>query len=180
MKSSRKLHKKGFELSINFVVTIILAIAILGLGIILLRTFVGGTLDIQERLDTETDAQLESLLDSGLPVALPLNRISVKRGESHIFGLGVRNTGPTADFRVLIGISVAIDEANENIISEVDTGQWLRYDRASFPLDKNDKQKFSIRVEPPKDATAGTYVFKVDVTSAGQDYGSKKFWVTVP
>lgn len=179
--SSLSRNKKGFELSINFVVTIVIALAVLGLGIVLLRNFVGGTIDLQETLDAETDSQLENLLDSGTPVAVPLNRAEVRRGDNHIFGIGVRNTEVFSSFLIDISLSAAVGANNEDYSGEVDLGEWIRYDSSPFSLQPNEKHKISLRVNPPNDALKGTYVFSIRVQRDGTSYGSiQKVWVTIP
>lgn len=180
------MNRKGIELTLNFIVTIILGLAILGLGMVLLRQFVGGAEDIKSQIDEQTDAQLESLLQSGQPVAIPLNRATITRGDQHIFGLGIRNIDDTASFDVAITISTAVDKQNQPI-TNINIPDWIRYERGPFTLEKNELKKTAILVSVPNDATAGTYIFNVNVDRKGnsdvmaQSYGGvQKFWVSVP
>ena len=83
--------KKGaISLSVNIMVILIISIFILGLGISFLAKLMGTGETVKDQLDAETERQLEQLLvKQGDKVALPLNKITLHRGQDHIFGVGV-------------------------------------------------------------------------------------------
>ncbi|MGM5480538.1 MAG: hypothetical protein ACQESC_03700, partial [Nanobdellota archaeon] len=63
--------KKGFQLSINMLVIIILGLVILGFGISMFSNAFSKTQDIRERVDSDTQRQLDSLLDDGSFIVVP-------------------------------------------------------------------------------------------------------------
>ena len=85
-------HKRGFELSINFIVMVILSLAMLGVGFYFAKNIFIQTYDIGQQLDDQTKSQIESKLrDPASLVAIGINQKSIKRGDHDIFGVGVAN-----------------------------------------------------------------------------------------
>ena len=180
--------KKGFQLSISVIVTIIIAIVLLGMGIILLNKFIGGAQEIKAELDERTDQQLSVLLESGEKVAVPFNTATIRRGDQKVLGIGIVNIFDETDFKVEISISSAFDNLNEQIdignITEFEN-KWVRYDKTIFPLSQNGQYKGPILFTVPKDAPSGTYIFDAKAISnaASPDAGTydlKKIYITVP
>ena len=68
-------HKKGFELSINFIVMVILSLAMLGVGFYFAKNIFIQTYDIGQQLDDQTKSQIESKLrDPASLVAIGINQ----------------------------------------------------------------------------------------------------------
>ncbi|MFC1800887.1 hypothetical protein ACFLZB_00270 [Nanoarchaeota archaeon] len=174
--------KKGFELSISFIVVIVLAVVLLILGIVLLNTFIGGAGDIKKDLDEQTDRQLTELLEGGKQIVLPFNRQTISRGDSHIFGIGILNIGNSGTFSMKVTNSTAVQKDGVTPIQdyEIDADDWFRYDKETFLIDENEQRKDAILAEVPKNAPAGTYVFNVYVSKDGSQYDVvKKLYITI-
>ena len=158
--------KKGIQLSINFLVTIIIGIVLLVLGILILRQFIGGAEEIKEDLDARTEAQLSNLLSAGQQVAVPFNSQTIRRGDGYLFGLGILNildpTPPatTISFEIKASFSIA-DAALPPDVEHPD--EWLRYNRESFDLRKSEQHSEPVLIQVPKNAQSGTYIFNVEV-----------------
>ena len=87
------MNKKGMELSITIVVTLIIAAMLLGLGIMLLKQIFGGAEQITEQLDARTEREIERLIQrENQIVAIPFNTKEAHKGEDVRFGIGIRNT----------------------------------------------------------------------------------------
>ena len=85
-------NKKAMELSINFMVTLILALVMLGVGFYFAKNIFIHTTDIGEQLDAQTKNQLEmKLRDPASLVAIGVNRKIINRGKHDTFGVGVAN-----------------------------------------------------------------------------------------
>lgn len=81
------------EISVTFLVMLILSITIFSFGIYLVREFFGFAQETQEAIDMQTQAEIERrLLDAGEKVSIPINKAKVDIGTSKQFGLGVLNT----------------------------------------------------------------------------------------
>lgn len=111
-------RKAAIELSVNFMVVIILGIVILSMGIYLTVRAVSNANKISEKLDKQTEQQLYALLDDGNPVVAPLNTAIVQRKQSHIFGVGVRNMEHESDFKVIVE-GVNVDDCDASVTSNI-------------------------------------------------------------
>ncbi|MFQ5621219.1 MAG: hypothetical protein ACE5FT_05215 [Candidatus Nanoarchaeia archaeon] len=87
------MNKKGMELSVNFMVMLILSIVVFGFGIYLVgKIFSTAELE-QGRVSDNVKAEVRNrLFRGGDAVAIPWNKEKLKIGESHTFGLGILNT----------------------------------------------------------------------------------------
>jgi hypothetical protein len=169
----------ALQLSMNFVITILIGIALLGFGILFLRQIVGGAEELKFDLDRQTERQLGLLLEQGQQIAIPFNTQYLRRGKSHLFGVGVMNIQDEGLFEVTIELGKAVgSDGAEMYPSGVD--EWLRYDRNGFSLGHSARETISLLIMVADDATAGTYIFNVDVLRDGQQYdNTKKIYVVV-
>ena len=85
------MNKKAIQLSINFLVIIIISIVMLSSGILIIKKYFKTADEIQLQLDEQTINDIGNLLDSGNQVAIQLNKKTIPAGESAIFGIGVIN-----------------------------------------------------------------------------------------
>lgn len=168
--------KAAIELSMNFLVVIILSLVILAGGISLLYKFIAGGKDIVLGIDDQTRMQIEQLLDDGSVVALHYQAKTLKRGDSFVFGLGVLNI--KEGDKLTFSVGVEQDEESKQLKEIVPL-----FDSTSFELEKNQKHTQGILISVPEDAPPGTYIFdvKVSIDGEGDPYGGvKKITVTVP
>ena len=187
------MRKKGaIGLSMNMLVVIILSIIVLAGGVALMYQFISGAEEQKRVLDSKTSAELERLLiDQGKMVALPLHKVALERGNSHLFGVGILNIGEGSgtDFSITVELSKAIDESDKEITG-LDHQQivdiWLLYDNENLIIEENEHRKEIISVDVPKEVQKGEYIFNVKVwhtssgTPAGSQYGNtQKFYVKV-
>ncbi len=167
------MNKRGFELSVNFIVTLILAIVVLSFGIYFVRLIYEGSTEMKMVLDQQTEMELERLMDSGEKITLYPGRRTVDNGKMASFGLGVLNVvGGTETFKVKITSGMAGSD-----ITWVQTSEGPN----EFPLNiaNNAKKKILIGITPT--SGSGTYVFNVDVEkSDGTPYDfTHKIYVEV-
>lgn len=160
--------RRGIELSINFIVMLVLAIAVFAGGLVFASKFFGHAERVRGSLDAQTERQLEKLLDSGSPVVMPLSSKEVFRKNFETFGLGVLAKYP-GTYTMHVDFESAFRKgSNERILglSEQFMESWLRIPEDSYSrqLEKDEKGKFLIGVEVPKEAEKGTYIFDVRVS----------------
>ena len=87
------MKKGALGLSVETLVIIIISLVILSAGITLIYQFISGAEDIKAQLDQKTQEELDRLLvTQGKKVALPMHVATIRRGESHVFGIGILNT----------------------------------------------------------------------------------------
>lgn len=179
------MNKKGIELSINFIVVVILSIVILSIGLVLVRTFFAKTTEIKASLDDQTKSKITEMLSFGEITAMPFNKKQIFAGEYAVYGLGILNVEKQPkEFIVEVTANAAYDKAN-NLIVSFSPGveqEWILYDEESFSLDAQEQKELSILVTVPKATVSGNYIFDVetlDITE-GTRYGLNKIYIEVP
>jgi hypothetical protein len=157
--------RRGIELSINFIVALILAIAVFIGGMLFMTKFFTHAEKIRGDLDAQTEKQIEKLLDSGSPVVVPISTKELFRNDFGTFGAGV------------------LARSDGTYTLTLEQGQAFRKDKTAIPwnmaewniqpgtaqtktLKKNEKGKFLIGMLVPKSADSGTYLFTVKVAYA--------------
>ncbi len=168
-------------LSINVLVIIIISLVVLGGGIALLYNFIGSATEFKQQLDQNTQQQIERLLiNEQQLVALPLNSVTLQRGDAQVFGLGILNIKEKGNFQIVITPPTTyINEFNE--VQEVTKPvNWLLYTQEPIVIGKDSHVKESLLVQVPKDVYKGTYSFKLRVERDGESYGNlQRFSVMV-
>src|SRR3989338_6904910 len=102
------MDRRGLEFSVGFLVMIIFSVFVFGLSLYLLFDWFGELDEVQADLDSRTINEIHSRLRSkGGLVAIPFNVVSVRRGDSASFGLGIRNNGIQRTFSVVVRFSNA-------------------------------------------------------------------------
>jgi hypothetical protein len=176
------MNKKGFELSASFIVTLIIIIVVFIGSVYFVKEFFFKAEEMKAEIEHSTQEQIESLLQGGSLVAIPINVKEIERGESSVFGLGVRNIGETKGFKAVVSFSTAINELGEVLFdetySEYINRNWLLYDSNEFFLDSNKLKTIPIAVSPDfmvsesENTVPGTYLFNVcvfvDIGIAGE------------
>ncbi len=155
----KKSSKKGVALSINTLVMMILAIVMLGAGLVFFFNMVQTGKSLKGKIDDTIKNRLRSeLLKERLGV-VPSN-VDLEREENGMIGVGVVNKlGEKANFK--IKISKKSGSANE----------WVLYDTSAFPLENNKRVFKSVQVSVPKTASSGQHIFKINIQSKPTDAG---------
>jgi hypothetical protein len=83
--------KKAMQLSINFVVVMVLGILILGFGIFFISSLTKGSDSLAGKMGADSVNMLESYLSSGDEFVVLENTISLEAGKSHVFNVGYKN-----------------------------------------------------------------------------------------
>ena len=182
--NKKRMDKKGaLELSINFIVMLVLCIIVLGLGIAFAKQFFEQAHGISKELDKQTIQQLENLMAAGKQVAVPFSTKTASSGETVVYGLGIMNNvaGSSNDFTIDVTFKNAYDK-NENEITGSNADQWIVQDTRTVQVKINEKARFSIVISVPKRTAPGTYIFDVSVMHDSKAYGDSpvyKIYVNV-
>jgi len=164
------------QLSITFLVSMILAISIFAFGLFMVREFYGFATEAQAKVDLQTQKEIERrLFEGGQKVAVPINKATISRRESHTFGLGILNTlGEAKTFPVQINYVFALTpDQKERVPAErADQGyinsNWVRQNIPPFKLNANEHQVIPLTVlvggrMSDADATLKNHVFVFNV-----------------
>ena len=182
------MNKKAFELSINFIVILIISIVIFGFGIKFVYELMNQANEIGNITQKDIDAQLESILcDSSERICIGTTTREIRPNKLGVFTVGILNTDDTtssSDFHIEVSESVI------NPASQIGECWMLKND---VKIRSNEQKKVGIGVRVPSGTDKGTYVLTVrvckdaafcdedthDNTAAG--YGAtQKLYVVVP
>jgi len=188
LKNQRFLtHKKGVELGINFIVILILAIAVFILGLGFIFSTLNNVENLLKKFEPQINSQLEEKIANGEIVAIYPSTLELRRGQKAAFGVAVFNEQGTAkDFQIEPAVA-GIDPPEATI--SPGTYVKLRWagstagnmaDAGTIQPNQYNTRLFLVTVN--SDAPSGTYIIDVIVFSgAASPYGGiKKVWVTVP
>lgn len=159
------MNRKGMELSINFIVMLLIAIVIFGFGLKIGYQLFFTATTTADKLNTDVEKGLMDALTSGSKVAIPEGIIKLKRGESYTTGVGVYNIldGPET-FSVSVEKYKYYASENDEGVNDAEGGfgeaTW-NLNAPSAELKPNEKKVFSEIFKVPNEAKRGTYVFNL-------------------
>ena len=174
------MNKKGIELSVGFIVILIFSILIFSLSVYLLFKWFGDVDKLSDQIDRQTQAEITTALKSGNRlVAIPFPVQTVKRGQSAVFGVGVRNPASAKKFSIAVDFSNAFNPDGSSM-DRVDRDYTMRNWLGSFSqvepffVQKNSEAIKSLMIKvaeisPGVATLPGDYVFNVCVFVAPDD-----------
>ncbi len=146
-------NKKGFELAVNFLVVIILAIAMFGLSLVLLQKVMKGSTDISEKTQEQLDKAIGNLAcKSSDQVCIGTNKKQIYRGEFEVFGVRVINVEETQKF--YIKASEQPSSSKLKILPE---------NRGPFELGVGQSLDHGIGIQVNDNADSGNVVVNVEI-----------------
>lgn len=154
------MNKKGIELSVNFMIVLIITLVVFGMAIYLLKMFFSTAVEIKENIDTQTEEEIQRVLFSGERVAIPVNKKEIRRGSSEVFGIGilnVDNSGPDFTVRIDLGKVIALDG-----ISDFDSNLAVKKEYEK-EIKNNQHVIISMPISSPRDSLIGTHIVNVCV-----------------
>ena len=102
--------KAALELSANFLVILIIAISVFGMGIRMTYQLMTKAEEIRSDVDESTQREIEEALTTGEIVSIPINHKKTKTGKSVVFGLGIFNSESTQSFIVDMNLEKAFNK----------------------------------------------------------------------
>ena len=177
-------YKRGIQLSVTFLVIIIITMTVFSMSLYLIRQFFVATQEVEKQITADIQREVERrLAETGERVAIPLNKRNIKPGTSHAFGLGILNTGETSTFHIKIefadpghytsdgeAITDPGSRADANWINE----NWIFTDILPITLQNNEQAviPLTVRVDKrmtPDSSTAENSVYVFNVCVAKQE-----------
>ena len=180
------MNKKAFELSINFIVILILSIVIFGFGIKFTYDIMYKASEIKDITMKEIEAHLEDILcDSSERLCIGISAKEIRPNKPGFFTLGILNIGDESEFYIDVEAGKAYDKYDNEISNPL---SWLLENKLT--INSNEQEKVGIAVQVPGGTDKGTYVLNVYVCrnesfSCEKDstkrYGAtQKLYVVVP
>lgn len=178
-------NKKGIQLSVNFIVLLIIALVVFAFGINFMYDLINKAEEIRQDVDESTQREIEAALTGGDIVSIPINHKESKTGQSVVFGLGIFNIEKTQPFTIEMNFESAYHSRTKAPIS-VNGDEWIISSHGPYNLTKNEQKIIGLPIRIPRDiesgkTPAGVYSFNIEVKNAdGLRYGNlQKVRVTV-
>lgn len=171
--------KKGFELSVGFIVILIITIIIFTSSLVVIKRFWSTTQTIQSSLSTDVQNQIDAVLGQGQAVAVVPAQVDATPGKQQSVGIGLMNVlKQKTTFYIVIGYSGAFDKNNELIQVDPELMQgWLLYNKGPYDLSQGKTDKASVLIEPKFQidddvrTKPGTYIYNVCVIPKDTAHG---------
>ncbi|MBR9690188.1 hypothetical protein GOV08_00715 [Candidatus Woesearchaeota archaeon] len=161
------MNKKAIEISINFIVMLILTIIIFSFSIIIAKKILYKTTELHEGMSKQTEERLQALITSGNEeVEIAFDTKEIKPGKTADFGIAILNTlGGKRNFSINITPDIAVKKDG----TPLNIGNWGSFWRyiPFFEVGSIKNEDFILVptiITSPSDAQRGaTNVFNVEV-----------------
>ena len=176
------INKKAIELSLNFIIIIILSIIIFGFGIRFISKLSTQAVELQEITTSELDERIGNLVCEGSDrVCVGIDRKTIRRTKFDVFGIKIINILEGQNFDIIISRPSPSGYTKSKQPIDADGLIWNPKAR-SVLIDKNEEKILGIGIQVPANAVSGTYIFDVRIQTAdGKPYSStQKLYVDVP
>ncbi|MFW6230548.1 MAG: hypothetical protein ACOC32_00835 [Nanoarchaeota archaeon] len=171
-------QKASLNLSINAIVVLILAVTMLGLGLMFMKNMMGNAMGQLSDVSSDIkDQMIERIRESNAKLTFDKNDFSIKQSESQDYYFGVLNVedaeGGGATFSIETGCGATMGGGESSGITIDTIG-------STIPLEKNeiDVQKMAINVESGTDQTSHRCFVRI-LKEDGSVYAEKYFYITV-
>ena len=179
------MNKKAIQLSVNFIVILIIALVVFSFGIKIAYDVMAHAEEIREDVDENTQREIEAALTGGNIVSIPINHKESKIGTSVTFGIGIFNMENTQSFTIEMSYESAYNQKTKAPI-EVNGEEWILNNFGPYEIARNDQKTTALPVKIPRNVAGGKtppgiYSFNVKVKNgSGWYYGPpQKVRVTV-
>lgn len=191
------VNKRGIELSINFIVVLIITLVIFGFGVRFISTLFTQAKELKDISVNELDQKIEDLVcDNADRVCTGIGKKTIQRNSLDVFGIKIFNIGDNPAFTIDVTTPVdasytppqeylGFDKNNQKILISPDSdgfhGLIIYPQHREIQIEKNTETKIGLGVQVPKNAVVGTYILNARIQNGGADYGSiQKLYVVVP
>ena len=168
--------KKGIELSLNFLATLIIVLTIFTLGIKFISDLTKEATELESLTTEQLDKRIENLVCDTDKVCIGINRKTIQKGGFDVFGIRIINIFETQEFNINVKVTKIIKN-NEEINDPNNLNKINLKHRKNFIIEKNNEENIGIGVEVTKGAVSGTYIIDVEVPQYNEIY---KIYVEVP
>ena len=174
--------KKAIELSLNFIIILVLSIIIFGFGVRFISKLSSQAIELQEVTTGELDERIGNLVCEGSDrVCVGIDRKTIRRTKFDVFGLKVINILDSQNFDIIISRPFPSGYTKNKQPIDADALVWNPKARSVF-IEKNEEKNLGIGIQVPANAVSGTYIFDIKIQSSdGKPYSAtQKLYVDVP
>ncbi|TKJ17734.1 hypothetical protein CEE44_04340 [Candidatus Woesearchaeota archaeon B3_Woes] len=160
------MNKKGLQLTINFIVMLVIALVVFGMGLSLFRKFFVEADVIKQNLDDQTKKEIQQIMMSSADqVVVYPSQLTVRQGKSDIVGIGILNIN---DNTTSFGITPSWDGTscydNDGSVMSGCTVNDIKVTSVTRAIESNEREIFDIPIRVSGDAQVGKYAVTISVT----------------
>ncbi|HLC60849.1 MAG TPA: hypothetical protein VJJ52_05470 [Candidatus Nanoarchaeia archaeon] len=179
------LKKGAIELSVNFLVIIIISIVIFGFGVYFIAKLSATATDLTQLTASELDQKIANLVCEGFDrVCIGTEKKVIHKKKFDVFGIKIFNVLPTQNFEITVNPptdKLGISYSNTPIPL---TSPQLIVNPASrsVSISQNEEKDIGIGVQVQPNPVPGIYILNVEIKSQnGAQYTPiQKLYVEVP
>lgn len=185
------LNKKAIELSINFIVILIISIVIFGFGIIFIARLSSQATELEKMTAQDLDSKIGKIVCEGSErVCISSDRKTIKRADIGFFGLKITNVleppaGKDGEY-FEIGIFPPPDslgfKKDKSPIPITEPNLLINPTIRTVFIVQNEEQEIGFGVKVPPEAVSGTYILNLEIKTQadGKPYSAiQKVYVDV-
>ena len=181
-------RKGALDLSVNFIVKLILALVVFGFGLMVLRSIMStaGSGELTREIDEQMQSQIQTLMDTGDRIVIFPEEQTIEMGNSGTFALGILNVldePVPIDFITEVQCFEFIGNDGQTRECGAYTEQWTFEDYPVETLSNNEEATVGVGVRPTGDGQVGRYMYAVNVdyerNGQRENYGMVIFSVNV-
>jgi len=179
---AKMLRRGAIELSLNFIVILIISIILFGFGVQFIKKLSSQATELQEITTSELDEKIGNLVCEGSDrVCVGIDRKTIKRTKFDVFGLKIINILETQNFDITVSRPSPSGYTKNKQPVDTDNLIWNPKARSVF-IEKNEEKNLGVGIQVPANAVSGTYIFDIKIqTSDGKPYSAtQKLYVDVP
>jgi len=183
--------KASIQLSLGFLITLIISLVIFILSIGFLTDFWKGVDELKTSLDQQTQAEIEKLLAGNARIAIPLDTQTTKPSKAVVYGVGIRNTLTTTSYEYFkvnmhnMGLFIPVEAQNDdymlscsdmkcsiqdgydgqgyNDLADPNVISYLVGRDGDMNIKLNRQDTVGVAIMPNGDAPRGHYIFNIEV-----------------
>ena len=178
------INKKAIELSISFLVVLIISIVIFGFGIRFMYNLFSSANDIRDLTMEDIDKKIGDVVCEGSDrVCIGIDRKKIPRNDFDVFSVKIINILDAQNFDITVSNSAGYTKDKKQIqLTTSFKGMAINPSSRNIYIDKNDEKSVGIGIQVPTNAPSGTYIVDVTIkTQDGQLYVPiQKLYVDVP
>src|SRR3989338_10486495 len=150
------INKKAIELSLNFIIIIILSIIIFGFGVRFISKLSTQAIELQEITTSELDERIGNLVCEGSDrVCVGIDRKTIRRTKFDVFGVKIINILEGQNFDIIISRPSPSGYTKSKQPIDADGLIWNPKVRSVF-IEKNEEKILGIGVQVPANAISAT------------------------
>lgn len=173
-------NKKSIELSLNFIVVIILTLVIFGFGIYFISTLSSQATNLAQLTWSDLDKRISDLAcDGSARVCISPSEKEIRRKKYDVFGIKIVNVINDMNFEISVSQSpTAVDKSGNSMpAAPLNINPKVR----TVEIKKNDEKQVGVGIEVPSSAKSGRYIFNAEIKTASGPYVKTQiFYVDVP